>query len=752
MRSPRRRCRRADQRSDARRRGRGTAARPKARDLHARCSHRPELARPAAGRARPTEVESSARERATRTLHLPPLDAPGPRRRIADRRRLGSGRAATGRARVARIDFDGQRRTRRSDGRVAAARAGRRHRHQPAGDRQDRAAQLDHDFEPNYLPFVEFYDEDFPWRYTPAPAGAASACALARAARADRGRVRRGDASARRCRSAGPIIEIDRATRRVFRRTDQTLGLGARRTSSRTSPTTSARHSAQAVDALEALIADESRPRVRRLLCPRKLAPTPRTTPSWCRPSRPAASRASARSHDGAADELAPAWAAGRREYPVLLSTGTSARASAATSSLSSSCSSRAGARSARRHPRHGHARAGFGVPAACAATRPVDRRRDRLEGALASRRGRCRDPSRGRRPSATTRASRDAAAEGEPAADRSRRRPAGDPRSARHACRSTARWHAQKRPRAMLRARRLAATSSTAIRGCASPAGFGTGDPDRTRRTTCSGPGSRWAKCSRRTGASPGAARVERWACAVLRKHVLAAAAATLLAVTAPVHARVMGARTTIRQQVQRQPPPERPLEPRFRRLLRPRGRDRAASAAGDPVRRPSDLVAATQRRERPRGVRRKLAPPRADPRLNDVARGVMPSWVLPALRLSAIGSRGRCWSLMALAIAAGVRGRRSCLAGRRSRRRLRRPQRPRTSGLPRARRQLPGISAGRCRRRRPRSGSASPAVAALSATGAPPSPATPRRTRRQRRSARNFRPRRPSCAHALG
>ena len=23
------------------------------------------------------------------------------------------------------------------------------------------------DFEPNYLPFVEFYDEDFPWRYTP---------------------------------------------------------------------------------------------------------------------------------------------------------------------------------------------------------------------------------------------------------------------------------------------------------------------------------------------------------------------------------------------------------------------------------------------------------------------------------------------------------------------------------------------------------------------------------------------------------
>ena len=28
------------------------------------------------------------------------------------------------------------------------------------------------DFEPNYLAFLEFYDEDFPWRYTPAPASA----------------------------------------------------------------------------------------------------------------------------------------------------------------------------------------------------------------------------------------------------------------------------------------------------------------------------------------------------------------------------------------------------------------------------------------------------------------------------------------------------------------------------------------------------------------------------------------------------
>src|SRR5437016_1582846 len=28
-------------------------------------------------------------------------------------------------------------------------------------------------FEPNYLPYIEFYDEDFPWRYTPAAADSA---------------------------------------------------------------------------------------------------------------------------------------------------------------------------------------------------------------------------------------------------------------------------------------------------------------------------------------------------------------------------------------------------------------------------------------------------------------------------------------------------------------------------------------------------------------------------------------------------
>ena len=41
-------------------------------------------------------------------------------------------------------------------------------------------------FEPNYLPYIEFYDEDFPWRYTPAAAdyGKTSAAPVDRARRA----------------------------------------------------------------------------------------------------------------------------------------------------------------------------------------------------------------------------------------------------------------------------------------------------------------------------------------------------------------------------------------------------------------------------------------------------------------------------------------------------------------------------------------------------------------------------------------
>ena len=61
---------------------------------------------------------------------------------------------------------DGSARQRAADHR-GALRAGRHRRHRPAGDRPHRASRWITNFEPNYLAAIDFYDEDFPWRYTP---------------------------------------------------------------------------------------------------------------------------------------------------------------------------------------------------------------------------------------------------------------------------------------------------------------------------------------------------------------------------------------------------------------------------------------------------------------------------------------------------------------------------------------------------------------------------------------------------------
>ncbi len=53
---------------------------------------------------------------------------------------------------------------------LRADRPGRRHRHQPAHGGPHGALRWITNFEPNYLAFIEFYDEDFLWRYTPAKA------------------------------------------------------------------------------------------------------------------------------------------------------------------------------------------------------------------------------------------------------------------------------------------------------------------------------------------------------------------------------------------------------------------------------------------------------------------------------------------------------------------------------------------------------------------------------------------------------
>ena len=76
-------------------------------------------------------------------------------------------------------------------------------------------------FETNYLPFVEFYDEDFPWRYTPAKSSRrrTAAAPVADARRARGGRVRRTAPPL----SDGqlPFIEVDGPGRARSRLADQ---------------------------------------------------------------------------------------------------------------------------------------------------------------------------------------------------------------------------------------------------------------------------------------------------------------------------------------------------------------------------------------------------------------------------------------------------------------------------------------------------------------------------------------------------
>ena len=42
---------------------------------------------------------------------------------------------------------------------------GRHHRHSSRHDRSHRTSELDHECRTELLAFIEFYDEDFPWRY-----------------------------------------------------------------------------------------------------------------------------------------------------------------------------------------------------------------------------------------------------------------------------------------------------------------------------------------------------------------------------------------------------------------------------------------------------------------------------------------------------------------------------------------------------------------------------------------------------------
>jgi hypothetical protein len=167
-------------------------------------------------------------------------------------------------------------------------------------------------FEPNYLPFVEFYDEDFPWRYTPAHATAAHRLrpwiALI---------VLTEDEFTDGSGPGGPLpaIKLAGEPSRLFPPARQTWAWAHVHVNQDISAAGS-RSPAETVSALDALVRENPDAAYSRLLCPRRLEPN---TPyhAFVVPAFETGRLAWLGLPTAGVDALRPAWGAGQTDYPV---------------------------------------------------------------------------------------------------------------------------------------------------------------------------------------------------------------------------------------------------------------------------------------------------------------------------------------------------------------------------------------------------------------------------------------------------
>ncbi len=174
------------------------------------------------------------------------------------------------------------------------------------------------DFEPNYLPFIEFYDEDFPWRYTPA-----------KAVHTD------GENKKSRLRpwiflivltedefklqqplnGILPSIKIKGDSKDVFPEPEQTWAW-AHVHVSKDITNESANTPSQAVSELESLVKQNPDEASSRLICPRKLKPNT-AYHAFVIPAFETGRLAGLGQGTSGIDALKPAWGENQDEFPV---------------------------------------------------------------------------------------------------------------------------------------------------------------------------------------------------------------------------------------------------------------------------------------------------------------------------------------------------------------------------------------------------------------------------------------------------
>jgi hypothetical protein len=168
------------------------------------------------------------------------------------------------------------------------------------------------DFEPNYLPVIEFYDEDFPWRYTPARATAGHRLRpwISLVVLAEDEFLR--DAARR---EPLPAIRVARAGE-LFPPPTQTWAWAHVHVNRDLMPN-AADGAAQAVDNLEALLRQNPDLAVSRLVCPRRLKANTAYY-AFVIPTFETGRLAGLGANIPATtDGLAPAWGAGQTDFPV---------------------------------------------------------------------------------------------------------------------------------------------------------------------------------------------------------------------------------------------------------------------------------------------------------------------------------------------------------------------------------------------------------------------------------------------------